>query len=115
MSPILQDTKESKKNHDKVLFIYLTATEGAISAALVRDDEQCQKHVYCTLRILRDVKICYPPLKKNSICIGDRFTKATPVFLSPPLLSSHQGTAKKGTGLLQGLPCLRDLMSMKDV
>jgi hypothetical protein len=44
-----------------------------------------------------------PAIEKNSICIGDRFTKATPVFLSPPLLSSHQGTAKKALSSFEAL------------
>lgn len=48
----------------EVLLVYLAASEQAVSAVLVREEQAQQKPVYFLSRRIRDAETRYPPLDK---------------------------------------------------
>jgi RNase H-like domain found in reverse transcriptase len=59
----------SRPRPDEILFLYLAATRGTVSAALVREDAEGQRLVYYVSRILRDADTRYPPIEKPAFAL----------------------------------------------
>ena len=51
------------------MFLYLAVSPAAISATLVREEEQVQKPIYYTSRALRGVVERYPPMEKLAFAL----------------------------------------------
>ncbi|KAJ3698316.1 hypothetical protein LUZ61_002021 [Rhynchospora tenuis] len=62
------------------LFLYISTTDDAISAALVREEEGVQKPVYFISRILRDAESRYPMIEKSAFAVVTAARKLRPYF-----------------------------------
>ena len=59
----------SKPQQGEALIVYLAATESAVSAALIRSDEETQKPVYYVSKALTDVETRYLELDKVALAL----------------------------------------------
>ena len=62
------------------LFLYLTVSPAAVSAALIREEEKVQKPVYYASRALRGAKERYPPMEKLASVLVTAACKLKPYF-----------------------------------
>ena len=53
-----------KSNTDDELLMYLAVTPEAVSSVLVREENEVQKLIYYTSRVLCGAKVRYPQIKK---------------------------------------------------
>ena len=53
----------------KKLYLYLVVSQAAVSAALVIEEDGCQKPVYFTSRAFRGVEERYPPMEKLAFAL----------------------------------------------
>lgn len=58
-SPLLSPSQPGEE-----LFLYLTVSTAAVSAALIREEEKVQKPIYYASRALRGAEERYPPMEK---------------------------------------------------
>ncbi|KAJ4764583.1 polyprotein [Rhynchospora pubera] len=64
----------------ETLYLYVATSETAVSAALIRIEENQQKPVYFVSRILRDAEIRYPPVEKVAFAVMIASRKLKPYF-----------------------------------
>ncbi|KAJ4760216.1 Pol-polyprotein [Rhynchospora pubera] len=64
----------------ETLYLYVATSETAVSATLIRIEENQQKHVYFVSRILRDAEIRYPPVEKVAFAVMIASRKLKPYF-----------------------------------
>ena len=62
------------------LFLYLTVSPAAVSAALIREEEKVQKSVYYTSRAFREAEERYPPMEKLAFALVMVARKLKPYF-----------------------------------
>ena len=62
--PILFKPKDGEK-----IFIYLTVSEGAVSAVLIREEENKQFPVYYVIKSLLDAETHYTQLEKLALAL----------------------------------------------
>ena len=62
------------------LFLYLSVSPAAVSAALIREEEKVQKPVYYASRVLRGAEERYPPMEKLAFALVTVARKLKPYF-----------------------------------
>ncbi|KAJ1685137.1 hypothetical protein LUZ63_016527 [Rhynchospora breviuscula] len=76
----------------EVLYLYVAASDTAVSAVLMRIEEGKQKPVYFVSRVLRDAEVRYPPVEKAAFAVMTASRKLRPYFQTHPI----KVTAYKG-------------------
>ncbi|KAJ1696048.1 hypothetical protein LUZ63_004560 [Rhynchospora breviuscula] len=89
-SPII-----SRPVSGEVLYLYVAASDTAVSAVLMRVEEGKQKPVYFVSRVLWDAEILYPPVEKAAFAVMTALLKWA-VELSKYDVSFEPRTAYKG-------------------
>jgi len=90
----------SKPKKDETLYVYLAVSNGAVSAALIREDEGVQKPVYYVSKALLDAETRYQKLEKLALALIVTSRKLKHYFQSFPItvLTEYPlGTILKGT------------------
>ena len=59
----------SPSNLGEELFLYLTISPTAVSAALIREEDRVQKPIYYTSWALRGAEERYPPMEKPAFAL----------------------------------------------
>jgi RNase H-like domain found in reverse transcriptase len=80
----------------EILFLYLAATGGTVSAALVREEKEGQRPIYYVSRILRDAKTRYPPIEKLVFAIIIASRKLRPYVQAHSVRVLTKDPLKKG-------------------
>ena len=62
------------------LFLYLTISPTAVSAALVREEDRMQKPMYYTIRALQGAEEKYPSMEKLAFTLVTAARKLKPYF-----------------------------------
>jgi hypothetical protein len=62
--PLLSSPKEREP-----FYIYLAASDKAVSSAIIRDDSREQRPVYYTIKTMNAVETRYPPLEKSALAL----------------------------------------------
>jgi RNase H-like domain found in reverse transcriptase len=93
----------SRPRPDEILFLYLAATRGTVSAALVREDEEGQRPVYYVFRILRDADTRYPPIEKLAFTVIVASQKLRPYFQAHVIRVLTKEPLKKALGCFDTL------------
>ena len=75
----------SKPETGEVLFLYLSTTEHAISAVLVREEERVQRPVYYISKRLLGAESRYPLMEKLALSLIHSFRKLRPYFQAHPI------------------------------
>ena len=70
----------SPSNLGEELFLYLTISPTAVSAALIREEDRVQKPVYYTSWALRGAEERYPPMEKLAFALVITTRKLKPYF-----------------------------------
>ncbi|KAJ3698137.1 hypothetical protein LUZ61_001842 [Rhynchospora tenuis] len=69
----------------ETLYLYIAASDTAVSAALVREEKGVQKPVYFISRVLRDAETRYPPVEKAAFAVMIASRKLKPYFQAHPI------------------------------
>ncbi|KAJ3704748.1 hypothetical protein LUZ61_008453 [Rhynchospora tenuis] len=69
----------------ETLYLYIAASDTAVSAALVREEKGVQKPVYFISRVLRDAETRYPPIEKAAFAVMIASRKLKPYFQAHPI------------------------------
>ncbi|KAJ1698478.1 hypothetical protein LUZ63_006990 [Rhynchospora breviuscula] len=69
----------------EVLYLYVAASDIAVSGVLIRVEEGKQKPVYFVSRVLRDAEIRYPPVEKAAFAVMIASRKLKPYFQTHPI------------------------------
>ncbi|KAK3007689.1 hypothetical protein RJ639_013729 [Escallonia herrerae] len=95
------------------LFLYLSITEVAISAVLVREDDGVQKTIYYVSKALQDVETTYPKIDKIVDTLSRlAFAKITDVRRSVYLefLNDRSINSQAEVGMIDQGPCWVDMI-----
>ncbi|KAJ4811234.1 Pol-polyprotein [Rhynchospora pubera] len=84
----------------ETLYLYVATSETAVSAALIRIEENQQKPVYFVSRILRDAEIRYPPVEKVAFAVMIASRKLKPYFQAHPIKVLTDMPLRKALGQL---------------
>ncbi|KAJ4795108.1 Pol-polyprotein [Rhynchospora pubera] len=90
----------SRPTKGETLYLYVATSETAVSAALIRIEENQQKPVYFVSRILRDAEIRYPPIEKVAFAVMIAFRKLKPYFQAHPIKVLTDMPLRKALGQL---------------
>ncbi|KAJ3705468.1 hypothetical protein LUZ61_009173 [Rhynchospora tenuis] len=69
----------------ETLYLYIAASDTAVSAALVKEEKGTQKSVYFISRVLRDTETRYPPVEKAAFAVMIASRKLKPYFQAHPI------------------------------
>ncbi|KAJ4757223.1 Pol-polyprotein [Rhynchospora pubera] len=84
----------------ETLYLYVATSETAVSAALIRIEENQQRPVYFVSRILRDAEIRYPPVEKVAFAVMIASRKLKPYFQAHPIKVLTDMPLRKALGQL---------------
>ncbi|KAJ4793841.1 Pol-polyprotein [Rhynchospora pubera] len=84
----------------ETLYLYVATSETAVSAVLIRIEENQQKPVYFVSRILRDAEIRYPPVEKVAFAVMIASRKLKPYFQAHPIKVLTDMPLRKALGQL---------------
>ncbi|KAJ4821053.1 Pol-polyprotein [Rhynchospora pubera] len=90
----------SRPTKGETLYLYVATSETAVSAALIRIEENQQKPVYFVSRILRDAEIRYPPVEKVAFAVMIASRKLKPYFQAHPIKVLTDMPLRKALGQL---------------
>ncbi|KAK3002348.1 hypothetical protein RJ639_021363 [Escallonia herrerae] len=68
------------------LFLYLSITEAAVSAVLVRDGDGVQKPIYYVSKVLQDVETRYPKINRIALALITSARRLRPYFQSHSII-----------------------------
>ncbi|KAK3007246.1 hypothetical protein RJ639_016077 [Escallonia herrerae] len=68
------------------LFLYLSVTEVAVSAVLVREGDRVQKPIYYVSKVLQDVEIRYPMINRIALALITSARRLRPYFQSHSII-----------------------------
>ncbi|KAK3029305.1 hypothetical protein RJ639_040141 [Escallonia herrerae] len=80
-SPLLSKTFPGED-----LFLYLSITEVAVSAVLVREGDGVQKPIYCVSKVLQDVETRYPKIDRIVLALITSARRLRPYFQSHSII-----------------------------
>ena len=89
-SPLLNPSKLGEE-----LYLYLAILQAAVSAALVREEDGCQKPVHFISQAFQGVEERYPQMEKLAIYACNYATKAQVIFPSTYDHSPNKSTPEK--------------------
>ncbi|KAJ4813319.1 Pol-polyprotein [Rhynchospora pubera] len=90
----------SRPTKGQTLYLYVATSETAVSAALIRIEENQQKPVYFVSRILRDAEIRYPPVEKVAFAVMIASRKLKLYFQAHPIKVLTDMPLRKALGQL---------------
>ncbi|XP_074374265.1 uncharacterized protein LOC141714659 [Apium graveolens] len=64
-----KDPLLAKPSPEDILYLYLTVSEQAVSAVLVKDEQKVQKPVYYVIKVLHEAKLNYSTTEKFAIAL----------------------------------------------
>ncbi|KAK3037797.1 hypothetical protein RJ639_030716 [Escallonia herrerae] len=76
----------SKQFPREDLFLYLSVTEVAVSAVLVREEDGVQKPIYYVSKVLQDVKTRYPKIDRIALALIISARRLRPYFQSHSII-----------------------------
>ncbi|KAJ1699784.1 hypothetical protein LUZ63_008296 [Rhynchospora breviuscula] len=82
------------------LHLYVGASAVAVSAALLREEDKTQKHVYFVSRVLRDAEERYSTVEKGAFAVLIAARKLRPYFQAHPIKVISELPLKKALGSL---------------
>ncbi|KAJ4769499.1 Pol-polyprotein [Rhynchospora pubera] len=90
----------SRPTKGETLYLYVSASAVAVSAALIREEDGVQKPVYFVSKILRDAEERYSTVEKGAFAVLIAARKLRPYFQAHPIKVINDLPLKKALGNL---------------
>lgn len=74
-----------KQEAGEILYLYMLASQRAVGAVLVREENKTQHSVYYLGRALKDVEMRYTPLEKMVLALVTTVRRLVPYFRAHPI------------------------------